>query len=97
MDKFDIGETAICWRHVKNAAGKLVAPGTSMKVAINRISPNYEADIVSSESMTVTAGVTGTYHYDFASAGKEAGIYEAVYTAVDGTRTTIEKDEFLLE
>ena len=97
MDKYDIGEHVICWRYVKNDSGTLVDPATSMNIAINRLSPNAETNIVSSVAMTKTGGVTGTYHYDFASASKEPGIYEAVETATDGARITIFKEQFKLE
>uniref|UniRef100_A0A6M3J8Y1 Uncharacterized protein n=1 Tax=viral metagenome TaxID=1070528 RepID=A0A6M3J8Y1_9ZZZZ len=95
MVSFDIGETIICSITVKDSAGALQDPATSMNIVINRVPPNYVANIVSSTAMTKDS--TGTYHYDFASAGKDNGKYEAVYTATDGTRITIEKDTFELK
>jgi len=97
VDKFNVGETVICWRNVKNEGGILTDPDTSMGIAINKRSPSYETGILNSTKMIKTGGVTGIYHYDFDTTGKEKGIYEAVYTATDGTRITIEKEEFKLE
>ena len=90
---FNIGDTIICNRNIKNAAGTLTDPATSMNIAINRTDATLEG-IVSSTAMTKDS--TGTYHYDFASSGKFAGGYEVVYTATDGTRITITKDTFSL-
>ena len=94
MAKFDIGETVICSCEVKNTSGTLVDPATSMKIVIKQIKPNYSI-IVSSTDMTRDS--TGKYHYDFDSAGKSDGEYQAIYTATDGSRVTIEKDIFNLE
>jgi len=95
MDTFDIGECVICSITVKDSSGTLTDPATSMNIVINRKSPNYEANIVISTAMTKDS--TGTYHYDFATAGERRGTYEAVYTATDGSRITIEKATFILE
>ncbi len=90
---FYIGETVICSSTIKNNdSGEEKDPATSTKMAINKVQP-YESII---ESTAMTKDSTGTYHYDFASAGKSPGDYEAVCTADDG-RITIEKKPFKLE
>ena len=94
MANFDIGETVICSIEVRNAAGTLVDPSTSMQIAIDWIKPNF-GNIITATNMTKDS--TGKYHYDFASAGKQAGSYQVIYTATDGTRITIEKETFSLE
>ena len=93
MADFDRGETVICSVTVKNASGTLQDPATSMNIVINRTYPN-GAEVVASTAMTKDS--IGTYHYDFATVGQVKGDYEAVYTATDGTRITIEKDTFTL-
>jgi len=92
---YDLGEVVICSITVKNSSGTLTDPATSMNIVIDRKSPNYEANIVSSTAMTKDS--TGTYHYDFATASKEVGTHEVIFTATDGTRITIEKDTFVLD
>jgi len=94
MSEFYLGATVTCWCNSKDADGAYTDPTTLMNIVINRKSPNYEADIVSSTVMTKDS--TGKYHYDFATTGKRVGNYEVVYTAIDGSRITIEKDEFRL-
>ena len=91
---FDIGETVICSVEVKNDAGTLVDPSTSMQIAIDWISPNF-SNIITATNMTKDS--TGKYHYDFATAGKQGGTYRVAYIATDGTRITIERETFKLE
>jgi len=91
--KFDIGETVICSVEVRNAAGTLVDPTTSMNVKINRIVPF--ASVVSSTAMT--PDTTGKYHYDFQTASLSPTNYRVIYTATDGTRITMATEEFSLE
>ncbi len=95
MAKFDIGETVICSTLVKNSSGTLTDPATSMNIVINCLKPTYSADVVSSTAMTNDS--TGTYHYDFASAGEASGKYQSVCTATDGARISIQKETFTLE
>ncbi len=94
-DVFQIGETVICSITVKDADGALQDAATTMNIVINRLRPNYGAAIVASTAMGNDG--TGLYHYDFASASNEAGDYEVVYTATDGSRITIATDTFILE
>tara|TARA_Y100000310_G_scaffold304995_1_gene344705 strand:+ start:1055 stop:1351 length:297 start_codon:yes stop_codon:yes gene_type:complete len=94
-DVFQIGEHVICSITVKDADGVLQDAATSMNIKINKLRPNYEGDVLSNRSMTKDS--TGTYHYDFASAGEYPGDYQVVYTATDGSRITIQKDDFVLE
>lgn len=93
-DRFDVGETVICSVVIRDDNGDLQNPATSTKIEINQLSPSF-ASIISSTAMSEDS--TGKWHYDFASSGKDRGGYEAVYTATDGTRITIEKDKFSLE
>ena len=93
MANYNIGETIICERNVKNAAGAYTDPATSMNIVIVRLSPYSE--VVTSTAMTKDS--TGKYHYDFQTAGKNSAKYGAIYTATDGTRITIEKDVFELD
>ena len=93
MATFQIGETVICSCEVRDDAGVLKNPATSMTVAI------YDANgvvVVPTTSMG-TPDSTGKYHYDFASTGKPGLTYTVYYTATDGSRITIAKDEFKLE
>lgn len=92
--KFQIGETVICSCEVKDDAGAYKDPITSMQIKINCTKPSNHS-ILAATAMTKDS--TGKYHYDFASASNLAGTYEAVYTATDGSRITIEKDIFDLE
>jgi len=94
MAKFDLGETVICGIKVEDDAGALKDPATSINTVIDEIEPR-SIPVVASTAMTKDS--TGKYHYDFASAGNEAGTYRVIYTATDGTRITIEKDRFHLE
>ena len=91
---YDIGETIICSVEVKNDAGTLVDPATSMNIVIDQITPQY-ANKVTSTGMTQDS--TGKYHYDCQTASYLPGGYTITYTATDGTRITIKKDTFALE
>ena len=93
--KLDIGETVICSLEVKDDAGAYFDPATSMNIVINRLIPF--AAIITSTAMSKDS--TGKYHYDFQTSSSEIskGKYQAIYTATDGTRITIEKEEFELQ
>lgn len=93
MASFDLGETVICSCLVKNDAGTLVDPATSMKVKIDQTKPQFQS-ILAETSMTKDS--VGTYHYDFQSASYTMGDYRVEYIATDGTRITREKDTFNL-
>jgi uncharacterized protein YfaS (alpha-2-macroglobulin family) len=91
--QFQRAETVICSAEVKTAAGVLTSPATSMKVAINGPTG---ASVVAATAMTLDG--VGLYHYDYAPATDALlGTYQVKYTAVDGTRTTIQSDSFVLE
>ncbi len=92
---FQVGETVICSITVKDSSGTAQDPITSMKITINRTNPNW-ANVLAATAMTDDAGV-GAYHYDYSTSSAQVGEYEIIYTAVDGTRTTIQKDTFILE
>lgn len=88
---FDIGETVICSIEVKNAAGALVSPDTSMTITIS--DPDETTDV---EPTAMTPNGTGEYHYDYQTTGKVEGKYTILYKATDGTRITIQTDSFRL-
>lgn len=91
---FQIGETIICSIEVKNDAGTLVDPATSMNIVIDQITPSYASKVAST---AMTKDAVGKYHYDCQTSAYTAGTYKAIYTATDGTRITIEEDTFDLE
>ena len=93
MAGYKIGSVVICSITVKNSAGTLVNPATSMTIQVERLSPY--AIIVSSTGMTNDS--TGTYHYDLVTAGYSLGNYKITYTATDGTRISIEDEALFLE
>jgi len=92
MSSFDVGETIICSVEVTDAAGDYADPATSMNIEIYLVSP-YTV-VVSSTAMSKDS--TGHYHYDFQSASKVTGDYRVKYIATDGTRITIETEDFKL-
>uniref|UniRef100_A0A6M3K518 Uncharacterized protein n=1 Tax=viral metagenome TaxID=1070528 RepID=A0A6M3K518_9ZZZZ len=96
MATYQIGETVICSITVKDSDGALQNAATSMNVAISRYFPAASIIVAGTTAMT-GGGSAGAYSYDFASAGNIAGKYRITYTAVDGTRTTIQDDEFELD
>lgn len=92
MVKLDAGETVVSSLVIRNAAGTLVSPATSMKITI--VDPG-EAAIATDATMTEDS--TGMYHYDYNSSATAAkGIYRVTYTATDGSRITIQKETFEL-
>ena len=93
MAKHYPGETVICSLEVKDSAGAYQDPATSMNIVIANPAG---ATAVTSTAMTKDA--VGKYHYDYTSpAAATLGKYIITYTATDGTRVTIEKDNFVLE
>ena len=91
MATFQIGETVICSITVKNDAGVLTDPASSMKITITDPRGN---TVVASQDMVKDS--TGMYHYDYlvASAIRK---YTVIYTATDGSRITIVTDSFEVE
>lgn len=90
MTIMEAGETVICSITVKNSAGTLVDPATSMNVQISN------ANGIDTAYTAMTNDAVGTYHYDWASSGKQPGKYTVRYKATDGARITIKQDEFEL-
>jgi hypothetical protein len=94
---FELGETVICKASVYDKPESdptriLVDPSTSIKVSIIRPKGS---NIVSNQAMVKDS--VGLYHYDFNSATtNEVGVYTVYYTAIDGTRITVQKDTFQL-
>jgi uncharacterized protein YfaS (alpha-2-macroglobulin family) len=89
---FQRNETVICSITVKTAAGVLTDPITSVTITITN--PAGTA-IVTSANMTKDS--TGTYHYDYNPVVDAAlGNYDVHYIATDGSRITIQDDNFSL-
>lgn len=85
MADFEIGEVIVCSITVKDSAGTLTSPATSMQVSVKDMAG---ASILAATDMTEDS--TGTYHYDWATASRSAGTYVIRYTATDGARITIQ-------
>ena len=94
MLTFDVGETVICSVEIKDDAGAYKNPATSTTISIDQLSPVYKVDVVASTNMTNDS--TGKYHYDFDSAGIQAGTYRVNFRAADGLRITQTKENFTL-
>ena len=93
MANYNAGETVISSCEVKNDAGTLVDPATSMNITVTQISPAYAVKVTST---AMTKDSTGKYHYDCQTAGYSAGNYEVEYIATDGSRITRQKSTFSL-
>jgi hypothetical protein len=87
-DTFEQGETVVCSISIKTVStSALIDPATSVLVAI------YDPlGAVAGGAMTNDS--VGIYHYDYTIVGGVTGIHNVVYYAVDGSRTTIQKDSF---
>ena len=93
MAKFEIGETIICSITIKNSADVLVDPATSIKITIED-----EDGVKVVDDIAMTNDGVGLDHYDYTSAlTVKAGPYTIWYIAIDGARTTKQKDSFELE
>jgi uncharacterized protein YfaS (alpha-2-macroglobulin family) len=93
MKSFQRAETVVCSILIKTAALVLTDPATSIKIDITN---PVGTSVVTATAMT--KDTTGTYHYDYSPASDAVlGTYKVKYTAVDGTRTTIQNDTFSLE
>jgi uncharacterized protein YfaS (alpha-2-macroglobulin family) len=93
IKRFERAETVICSILVKTTAGVLTNPATSMKIQVTEPS-----GIIVVTDTAMTNDTTGTYHYDFVpTVSSQLGLYKVRYTAVDGTRTTIQDDSFYLQ
>ena len=89
---FNIGETIICSCEVK-AKGAVTDPETSMKISI-RDSNN----VLLIDKQDAVRDGTGKYHCDYQSATSTMrGKFTVFYTATDGPRISICKDEFFVE
>ena len=92
MAIFDIGETVICSCEVKDDAGALKDPATSMTITITD-----KSNAVKVDGVAMTKDAVGKYHYDCQTAGYIDGKYGVKYIATDGTRITIETESVELE
>ena len=89
---FDIGETIICSCEVKDSAGVLKDPATSMTITLTD-----KFNVVKVNAVAMTKDSVGKYHYDAQTVGWIDGQYKVEYKATDGTRITIETETLLLE
>ena len=87
------GETAIISIEVRNAAGDLADPATSMTITITNPSG---VEVISAVAMSkATPPVTGEYHYDYAvAAAAPLGLWAVRLIATDASRVSIEDDKF---
>jgi len=85
------GETVICSITVKDSNGIPKDPDTSVLVTIK---DPLENKVVENQEMNNSS--LGNYYYDFQTSNCVGGRYFITYKIKDGTRTSIEKDEFLL-
>ncbi len=93
MAIFQIGETVICSITVKDEDGDLQDAATSMSITVLL----HRNDSALQASTAMGNDGTGLYHKDIATSSAEKGLHDVFYTAVDGTRTTIQTDTFTLE
>lgn len=89
---FSIGETVICSIEVRNAAGNLVDPATSMKIQVNEA----VSSVIVVASTSMTKDTTGCYHHDLQTSALQRRTYDIIYTATDTTRISIGKDTITL-
>lgn len=85
----EIGETAICSITIKNSAGTLVDPDTSVNITVFKPA-NVGGLLVDDQACPKDS--TGTYHYDIATTG--VGDHKLIIVAIDGSRTTKKRDRF---
>ena len=92
LGKFQKTETIICKATVRED-GALTNPSTSITATIT---DPVGTEVVSATGMSNVS--TGVYTYDYTPASTVlSGVYIVRYKATDGTRITIEDDEFELE
>jgi len=90
---FQNPETVICSISLtRTDTGAPIDPSTSIKITITDPTGT---SVVNAVAMTKDS--TGQYHYDFNPNQAVPGNYKVVYTAVNGLRTTVQNDNFILE
>lgn len=88
IKRYLAGTTIRLKNTIKNAAGVLTDPSTSIKVALY----DQDGNIVLSATDMVKES-TGVYYYDWQSLSNSAvGFYKQRCTSVDSTKTSIEED-----
>ncbi len=94
MNTFQRTETIILKLTVTVTATGLPAdPSSSLKISVTDPAGTV---VVDAQNMVKDAG-TGNYHYDYTPGGSAVvGQYRARHTAVDGTRTTVKDDYFMV-
>ncbi len=87
-----LGETVICSiTVVDNSSGVQRAPATSMLITIKDSQGALKAD-----NQAMTESSAGEFYHACNTAGWMGGLCRVIYTAVDGSRITIQKDKFTL-
>lgn len=81
---FCVGEHIECLLEIRDNAGNLVDPDTSILVSVYR--PDGTLDV---DGTAMTKTVVGKYTYTYNSAGKPVGIYRARFKTVDATKITL--------
>lgn len=91
---FQRSETIVAKVEVRNAeTGTLTDPATSMKITITNPSGTKVVD-----DATMGKDAVGKYHKDYTPPSDAVlGKYVVKYVATDGTRVTIELDNFVVE
>jgi hypothetical protein len=91
IETFQIGETVVL-TYTCTKDGSAYDPATSVKIAIYT-----EAGATDTASADMTNDSTGSYSYNYQTAGKVLGRYKARVTSTDGTLITITDEWFTLE
>jgi hypothetical protein len=92
MANFERTETIVCSLTIRDSAGTLASPATSMKVTITN-----PLNVAAVTAQAMTEDSTGLYHYDYTPAATVSlGTYKVRYTATDGARVTIQDDTFTM-
>ena len=93
LETYQRGETATLKIEVKDAAGTLYTPDTSITCSIW---DSAGTAVVTAGAMTAES--TGVYYYDLATTGTTVlGCYRLEYTTVNGGRTSKGEDFFVIE
>lgn len=90
---FQRTETVVCEAEVRDLAGALADPSTSMKITVT----DPDGTVVVND-LSMTKDSTGQYHYDYTPGSSTVlGWHLVHYVATDGGRVTVEDDGFTLE
>ena len=90
--KFYVGETVTFTVEIRKRLGGNLFDPNSVKITI-MFNRNIESPVINSEGMNKVSD--GIYFYDWIS--NEPGYYDVVYVAIDGTKISIGKDNFVIQ